>query len=80
MSEHVEGVGLADALEALRTELAVAHAAAAGQEVQFPVETLTVELKVGVTKKAGGNAGFTVPFFGIGIGASAGYDRVGVDA
>jgi hypothetical protein len=75
MYEQVEGVGFADALEARRAELASAHAAAAGQDVQFPVETLTVELKVGVTKKAGGNAGLTVPFFGIGIGASARYDR-----
>jgi hypothetical protein len=75
MQEHVDGVGLAEALEALRAELATAHAAAGGADVQFPIETLTVELKVGVTKKAGGKFGFSVPFVGVGIGGEAGYDR-----
>ena len=75
MPEQDEGVGLADALEALRAELASAHAAAGGTDIQFPIETLTVELKVGVTKKAGGKVGFSVPFFGVGVGGEAGYDR-----
>ena len=75
MPENVEGVGLAETLEALRAELAAAQAAAGGADVQFPIETLTVELKVGITKKAGGKFGFSVPFFGAGIGGEAGYDR-----
>jgi hypothetical protein len=75
MAEQPEGIGLADALEALRAELASAQAAAAGTDVQFPIESLTVELKVGVTKKADGRAGFRVPFVGAELGVSAGYDR-----
>jgi Trypsin-co-occurring domain 2 len=75
MVEEPEGIGLADALEALRAELASAQAAAAAKDVQFPIETLTVEMKVGVTKKADGKAGFRVPFVGAELGASAGYDR-----
>jgi hypothetical protein len=70
-----DGIGLADALEGLRAELASAQAKAAGTEIQFPIETLTVELKVGVTRSAEGKAGFRVPFVGAELGGSAGYDR-----
>jgi hypothetical protein len=70
-----KGIGLADALELLRRDLAAAQAKAAGTDVQFPIETLTVELKVGVTRSAGGKAGLTVPFIGAELGGSAGYDR-----
>jgi hypothetical protein len=70
-----DGIGLADALEVLRAELAAAQAKAAGTDVQFPIQTLTVELKVGVTRSAEGRAGFKVPFVGAELGGSAGYDR-----
>jgi hypothetical protein len=36
MPEQPEGIGLADALEALRAELAAAQAAGARKDVQFP--------------------------------------------
>jgi Trypsin-co-occurring domain 2 len=75
MVEEVDGIGLADALESLRSELASAHTKAAGTDIQFPIETLTVELKVGVTRSAEGKAGFRVPFVGAELGGSAGYDR-----
>jgi Trypsin-co-occurring domain 2 len=68
-------VGLADALEALRSELESAQIESADKNVQFPIERLTVELKVGVTKSAGGKAGFTVPVIGVELGGKAGYDR-----
>jgi hypothetical protein len=68
-------IGLDDALEALRGELESAWKKAAGQDLQFPVETLTVELKVGVTKRADGRTGFKVPLVGAEFGASAGYNR-----
>jgi hypothetical protein len=70
-----KGIGLSDALELLRMELAAAQVKAAGTDVQFPIETLTVELKVGVTRSVDGKAGFTVPFIGAELGGSAGYDR-----
>jgi hypothetical protein len=70
--DESQGVGLDDALEQLRSELASAHLKAAGASVQFPVETLTVELKVGITRSRDGKAGFTVPFVGVELGGSAG--------
>ena len=68
-------MGLDEALEALRAELESAWQKAAGKDLQFPVETLTVELKVGVTKRADGKAGFKVPLLGAELGGSGGYDR-----
>ena len=70
-----EGIGLDDALEALRAELASAQVKAAGKDLQFPIETLTVELKVGVTRSTDGRAGFRVPFVGAELGGSKGMDR-----
>jgi Trypsin-co-occurring domain 2 len=70
-----DGIGLADALELLRADLAEAQAKAAGMDVQFPIESLTVELKVEVTRSAAGRAGFKIPFVGAELGGSAGYDR-----
>jgi Trypsin-co-occurring domain 2 len=75
MPEQPDGIGLSEALEMLRAELAAAQAKAAGKDVQFPIETLTVELKVGVTKSKAGKVGFTVPFIGAELGGSAGRDR-----
>lgn len=75
MNETPEGVGLDDVLEGLRAELASAQAKAAGADLQFPIETLTVELKVGVTWSGQGKAGFRVPLFGAELGASTGVDR-----
>jgi hypothetical protein len=73
--DEPDGIGLADALEMLRAELASAQVKAADKDIQFPIETLTVELKVGVTKSKEGKAGFTVPFIGAELGGSAGRDR-----
>lgn len=75
MVAQPDGIGLSEALEMLRTELAAAQVEAAGKDVQFPIETLTVELKVGVTRSKEGNAGFTVPFIGAELGGSAGRDQ-----
>lgn len=52
------GDGLADALEALRAELASPHLKAAGTDLQLPIEPVTVELKAVVTKSVDGKAGF----------------------
>ena len=50
----MDGIGLADAIEMLRAEVLAAQTHAAGAAVQFPVQTLTVQLKVGLTKLADG--------------------------
>jgi hypothetical protein len=75
MAEQPDGIGLAEALEVLRKELATAQGEAARKDVQFPIETLTVELKVGVTRSKDGKASLKVPFIGAELGGSAGYDR-----
>jgi hypothetical protein len=63
-------MGLDDAVEALRDQLATAHARAAGTDLQFPVESVTVELKVTATRSAEGKAGFRVPMAGAELGGS----------
>lgn len=73
VAEH--GIGLADAIEILRTELLQAHIAAAGRPMQFPVVSMTVELKVAATRSADGKAMFSVPFVNVGLGGSAGWQR-----
>lgn len=78
MSQTPDGVGLAEALEVLRAELASAQAEAADKDVQFPIETLTIEFKVGVTRSADGKAGFRVPLLGAEIGGSTGAKRESV--
>jgi Trypsin-co-occurring domain 2 len=70
--DEAQGVGLDEALEQLRSELASAREKAAGKAVQFPIQTLTVELKVGITRSRDGKAGFTVPFVGVELGGSVG--------
>ena len=73
MTEARDEIGLDEALEGLRAELASAQAKAAEKDVQFPVETLTVELKVGATKTAEGKAGFCIPLIGAELGGGAAY-------
>jgi hypothetical protein len=67
-----EGVGLDEALAALRADLAAAQAEAAGSDLQFPVQSVTVELTVAVTESVDGKAGFRVPVLGAELGASGG--------
>ena len=75
MEGKADGIGLAQVLEDLRAELELARGKAAGTDVQFPVETVTVELKVGVTRSKEGRTGFRVPLVGAELGGSAGIDR-----
>ncbi len=69
-AEAVVGVGLDEALEGLRAELASAHAKAAGTDLQFPVVSLSVEFWGVGTRWAGGKAGFRVPVVGAELGGS----------
>ena len=71
MTEQPIGIGLSEALNVLRTELAAAQMAAVEEDLSFPIESLTIDLKVGLTRSKGGKAGFTVPFLGVELGGSA---------
>ena len=70
-----QGIGLADAIGLLRGELLKARRAGVGQDVQFPVNSMTVELKVAATKSVDGKAGFMVPIVSLELGGSAGLQR-----
>jgi hypothetical protein len=70
-----DGLGLADALELLRTDLAAAHKTSLKADVQFPIATLTIELKAALTKSKSGKAGFTIPVVGAELGGSAASER-----
>jgi hypothetical protein len=70
-----DGIGLADAIADLRSELLAARAAGAGADIQLPVESMTVALQVVATRTADGKAGFKVPFVNAELGGSAGWQR-----
>jgi Trypsin-co-occurring domain 2 len=70
-----DGLGLADAIGLLRDELLQARAAGAGSEIQLPVESMTVVLKVTATKSKDGKAGFKVPIVELELGGGAGRER-----
>ena len=74
-AEPADGLGLADAIEMLRDALLQAQATGAGSDIQLPVESMTVELKVTATKSKGGKAGFKVPVVDLELGGSGGQER-----
>jgi hypothetical protein len=59
---RMEKIGLADAIAAVRSELAAAAADGSANEIQFPVRGVDLEFQVGVTWEggAGGKARFWV--------------------
>jgi hypothetical protein len=59
----------------LRKEVLEAHLKSRGADARFPIQTLTVSLKIGLTKSVDGKAGFKVPFVGAELGVSGGLDR-----
>ncbi len=76
MPEEPEfGIGLADAIEILRAELLRTHAAPGASKLRFPVESLTIELKVAATRSAEGKAGIRVPFVNAELGGSTEWER-----
>ena len=68
MAVSADGIGLADAIAALRDELLRARATGAGSDIQLPVESMTVELTVTATRSAEGKAGFKVPLVEVELG------------
>jgi hypothetical protein len=73
--ESVDGLGLAEAIEALRDDLLRARAAAATSEIQLPVESMTVELTVTATRSVDGKAGFKVPIVEVELGGGGSRER-----
>jgi hypothetical protein len=71
----VEGLGLAEAIEALRDDLLNAQAAGASSEIQLPVESMTVELTVTATREVNGKAGFKVPIVEVELGGGGSRER-----
>jgi hypothetical protein len=69
------GVGLAAAIEALRDDLLRARAGAAGQDIQLPIDSMTVELQVVATRGADGKAGFRVPVVNLGVDGGVNWSR-----
>ncbi len=73
--DFADGVGLAQAIALLRGGLLEARSAAGDSDIQLPVESMTVELRVVATRTRDGKAGFAVPFAGVELGGSAGWQR-----
>lgn len=69
----MEGLELAETVEALRGELAPAAAAGAGTGFQFPVAGVQLEFHVAVTRTGEGRAG--VKFWVVELGGSGSYAR-----
>ena len=69
------GLGLADAIALLRDELLEAQAAGAGSDIQLPVESMTVQLKVTATKSKDGKAGLKVPVVDLELGGGGSWER-----
>jgi hypothetical protein len=69
------GIGLAEAIDALRSGLLEAREKGAGSEIQLPVGSMTVELQVVATRTRDGKAGFAVPLVNVELGGSAGWQR-----
>lgn len=66
MVESEDGLGLAEAIEAVREELRKAQDLGRQGELRFTVGEVEVELAVDVTKTAGGEA--SVRVLGVGLG------------
>ena len=66
---------MADAIALLRDDLLKAQAAGAGSEIQLPVESMTVVLKITATKAKDGKAGFKVPIVELELGGGGSQER-----
>ena len=69
--EDAQGWGLAEAIEALKADLAAA-ARTRTEFPKFPVTSATIELKVVATRSKTGKAGFKVPFIHTELGGELG--------
>jgi hypothetical protein len=71
----METVGLADAVEALRSELTAARNLGRGQDLLFEVGPVDVEFSVVVKRTGGGKAGLTIGVVTLGGEASVGREE-----
>ena len=69
-----DGLGLADAIGLLRDALLQAQADGADSDIQLPVESMTVELKIAATRSKDGKAGFKVPIVELELGGGGSRD------
>ena len=74
-AEPADGLWLADAIGLLRDGLLQAQAAGAGSDIQLPIESMTVQLKVTATVSKDGKAGFKVPIVEVELGGGASRER-----
>jgi len=70
-----QGIGLAEAIGALRDALLSARMMGADSDIQLPVESMTLELQVTAMRTRDGKAGFTIPFVHAELGGSARWQR-----
>ena len=70
-----DSIALADAINQLRADLLVARSQGAQEDIQLPVESLTLELKVVATRTAEGKAGFRVPIVDAELGGRGEWAR-----
>jgi hypothetical protein len=77
-----ERIGLREVIDQLREEIGFLTQTAKGEALRFEVESIDVELRVGVTKEAKGDAKAKFVVFGIGAevggGGSVGTERTQV--
>ncbi len=69
-----DGIELAEAITMVRRNLIEARAQGASEGIQFPVSSLTIELKVVATRTADGKAGFKVPIVNAELGGSISHE------
>lgn len=72
MADRESEIPLARVIEDLRNELLTALEEGVGKELQFRLQPIELELKIGVTKSAGANGG--VKFWVIELGGKGEYE------
>ncbi|WP_406448829.1 hypothetical protein OH768_00455 [Streptomyces sp. NBC_01622] len=78
--QGIPGIGLTEAIQTLRAELLAAQRDPSHQDIQFPIQSITIELKVAATRSADGKAGFKIPFVNAELGVGAGWQKESLQA
>jgi Trypsin-co-occurring domain 2 len=73
--KQLAGLGLAEAIEALRAELLLARSQGDMASIRFPISSVSVELQVVATGKGEGKVGFKVPIIDLELGGVGSYSR-----
>lgn len=76
MSNQPEPIGLAQAIDSIRTELAQAERDGAGSEWRFTVEQVSVEFSVQFHRAADGGAGLRLGVVEARVGGAVSHDSV----